>query len=240
MNEQTFNRIEAYLMDQMNPDERARFQADRQDDHALDQAVREQEQLILAVETEGVRRTLAEIAAEEAHVAAPKAKQRRMWRPLLIGAAAAVALLIAGRYFFRPDASSELFAAYYTPAPGLPTTLGATDEPRFAEGMVAYKLGEYEEARAQWLPLADNDTLNYYLGISYLAATAPDSALFYLRQVADNPASAYREEARWYVALAHLQARQPERARTALKELDPEHPNREQIKALLKEIPRNQ
>ena len=130
----------------------------------------------------------------------------------------------------------------FTPAPGLPTTLGATDYPEFAEGMVAYKLGDYAEARRWWLPLTGqdvaNDTLNYYVGVSYLATTQTDSALFYLRRVADAPKTSYGSSARWYMALGHLQEGEPNRAREVLSAFREDDPRRKEIIELLNQLPK--
>ena len=51
--------------------------------------------------------------------------------------------------------------------------MGGTDNPAFHDAMVAYKLGEYREARGKWAPLLHvdptNDTLRFYVGSASLA-----------------------------------------------------------------------
>lgn len=238
--ENEFERIEAYVDGQMPTDERADFEALIRRDAALADGVATHRALVRAIEREGLRRLLDQVA-QEPPALVKKTQMGRLWRPLLL-VAAAVALLVVGRWLLTPDAPAALFATYYAPAPGLPTTLGATDQPRFAEGMVAYKLGEYDQARRWWLPLVvatpANDTLNYYVGVSYLATTAPDSALYYLERVADDPTAAFQRSARWYVALGHLQARRPDRAREVLESIGPDHPDQARIRTLLDELPR--
>ena len=92
--------------------------------------------------------------------------------------------------------------------------------------VVSYKLEEYAEARSYWQPLLqaepDNDTLNYYVGISFLAEEAPAQAISYLEKVAQTESSVFSNDAHWYQALAYLLNEQEEEAKAILNELSAE------------------
>ncbi|SDL49751.1 Tetratricopeptide repeat-containing protein [Catalinimonas alkaloidigena] len=242
-----FERIDAYLLETMSPEERQRFEDEVRTQPELAEEVALQRKLIQGIETESVRRLLQELHTRQTAAPVMKASPARRTWLTLTAIAASVLLILIGRWAFvqyASPSSADLYAAYYSPAPGLPTTLGATDNPDFSEGMVAYKLGNYQEARQWWLPLtqqdAANDTLNFYLGVSYLATTQTDSALYYLRRVYDAPKTSYGSSARWYMALGYLQTSEPERARELLQNFREDDPRREEIVKLLNELPKSQ
>ena len=49
-----------------------------------------------------------------------------------------------------------------------------------------------------------NDTLTYYLGLSYLEDSEELNALPYLNEVAVDKQSVFSQRAQWYQAMAHL------------------------------------
>lgn len=254
MDEQTFEIMEKYVANKLAPAEKARFEQKMEQNPELKAEVELHRKLMKSVETEGVRQMLEQIHQQQLAASATGSVADRQETPvvrfkparqrLALAAAATVALLlVAGWWAFslqqsRPEA---LYADYFAPANGLPTTLGVADDPLFAEGMVSYKLGEYPEALAAWQPLlaqaTANDTLSYFAGVALLASQQPQKAESYLRQVARTGQSAYAGPARWYLGLALLLNGQQAEAREVLSELlATENPYREKSRELLEKI----
>ncbi|MEQ9438256.1 MAG: tetratricopeptide repeat protein [Cyclobacteriaceae bacterium] len=251
MDELTFERIESYLQGTLTPAEREQFEADMRKDETLREEVTLQRQLISSIETESVRQLLeniheenfSEVPVEEEEETPVVPMQPRRRLPYMAVAASVALLVLAGWWFFMQQSPSpeSLYAAYFTPAAGLPTTLGYSENTDFAEGMVSYKMEEYAEAVQWWQPLlqADptNDTLNYYLGVASLANEQAPEAIDYLTQVIETSSSVYNADAQWYLALAYLQNNEVEPAKALLTELSQrEGAYREQSRELLEEL----
>lgn len=232
MDEKRFEKMENYLLGQLSAEEAATFEQEMAADEAFRQEVEQHKKLIGAIEAEGVRQLLEQIHEEhfaEGNTEKATAKvvdfKPHKWRNVLAIAASVSLLLVAGWWVFTQQATPQqkLYANYFDPAEGLPTTLGATDDPRFAEGMVSYKLGNYAEALAFWQPLLEtgtaNDTLNYFAGVALLAGQQPAQAIERLQPIAQQPQSAYQTDAQWYLALAYLLEGQQATAREMLQEL---------------------
>ncbi|PPK99165.1 hypothetical protein [Parapedobacter indicus] len=156
-------------------------------------------------------------------------------------AAAILVFGIVGAWLFwsRQTPEQRLFSQYYRADPGLPTLMGPSDDYAFEEAMVDYKTGNFRKAIDKWRPLLadgrENDTLNYFIGVAYLAANEPDSATMFLDHVVGISASAFRSDAHWYKALALLKQGQSEAALKALRHT--EHPAKDALLHAIKILP---
>ena len=110
--------------------------------------------------------------------------------------------------FRQKSAEEKLFAQYFKPDPGLLTPMSTTSDYEFYRGMVDYKQGKYELAIERWNPLLmqkpENDTLNFYLGVSYLAQEKNEEAIEYLSKAVNNPNSIFINESWYYLGLIYL------------------------------------
>lgn len=237
--------MENYLNGRMSAQEQERFEREMSQNQELREEVALHQQLVSSIETESVRQMLEQIHEENfTEEAAPVVPMRSRSRYFPLAIAASVALLVlAGWWVFSWQSSQPeaLYAAYFSPDEGLPTTLGYADNAQFAEGMVSYKLGEYTEALEYWQPLlsADpaNDTLNYYSGLAYLANEQTEQAMQFLKPVAENEASGFHTNARWYLALAYLRNEQTTEAKTLLQLLaDESSPYQEESRIILERL----
>lgn len=202
------------------------FDAELEESSVLGKEVELYRKLISSIETEAVRQMLDQIheknfEKEENVVSMQSRRFHFTW-----AVAASIALLVLAGWWFVNVPSAQpasLYAANFTPATGLPTTLSYSTDTRFAEGMVSYKLKEYKDARNNWEPLLtanpENDTLNYYVGVSFLAEEMPVQAISHLSKVDQNENSIFAEDASWYLALAYLLNSQEEPARAILNDL---------------------
>lgn len=206
LHQHRFEAIEAFLTGSMSAGDRERFEAEMAHDAVLRAEVELQRENMLAVELGGFRDAMRTIAAQEQRSTAPA---HAPWRTFL--RYAAVVALVASMivwWYRRPAADERLFAEHFVADPGLPVPMSISNDPVFHDAMVAYKLGDYDEARSKWATLLPsrpaNDTLRYYLGSAALADGRPGEAVPMLAMVAADSGSVFMPKARWYLLLAYL------------------------------------
>lgn len=148
-----------------------------------------------------------------------KSKSYAIWYSI----AAAVILFIGLFWVFKEDNTSEkIFASYFKPDIGLPLNMGTNNEYDFYDGMLDYKQGNYSKAIEKWQLLFDkspnNDTLNYFLGVTYLAEGNAPKSFEYLEPIKKFDSSIFNEDSIYYVALANIKVGKIEAAKRLLKE----------------------
>ncbi|HHE64474.1 MAG TPA: tetratricopeptide repeat protein, partial [Bacteroidetes bacterium] len=187
----------------------------------LREQVDEQQILFQAVEEQSLREKLNEFH-KGIEVENTKVKSIRSYKKYAI--AASIALLLGLGYWLtmgQKSAHEKLYAAYFAPDPGLITPMSATSDYEFYRGMVDYKQGEYELAINRWDSLIklnpENDTLNFFMGVSYLALEDPSQALPYLKKVSDSSQSIFNPEVFYYLGLAELKEGNTEAAKVAFE-----------------------
>ena len=202
----TVQLIEDYLFNRLEAGAKANFENRLQNDTSLRTAFNEFKMLTEGIEEQSMREMVEDFHQDLLSTSAPKKK------PPYKYAVAAVALIAAAlltwMLFFNPTAAEKLYTEFYKPDPGLPTTMGATDNYEFYEGMVNYKNENYKEAISRWSQLynknQNNDTLTYFLGVAYLAEGHGQQADQYLQTSSDNTTSVFNEDALYYLALLQL------------------------------------
>lgn len=199
-----FEAIEAYLLGSMPAADCVRFEQELNTDAELRAEVDLQRENMLAVELGGMQQTLRSIMAQN------EERASFGWGHFLKYAAAVAVLLIGALWWFsRTPLNERLYAEYHQTDPGLPVPMSATRNPEFQDAMVAYKLGHYAEATAQWSSLLKtspgNDTLNYYIASAQLAEGNTSAAIPLFKDVAGNTASVFHAKAKWYLFLSFLQ-----------------------------------
>ena len=202
----TFEAIEAYVLDRMSPTERAAFELRLVGEPDLRVELELERENIRAVELGGLQRTLRSIALEDRDT---EHKTDGGWgRYLAYAASIALLFSMAIWWFARPPINERLYAEHFTPEPGLPVTMGATDDPAFADAMVYYKEGRYAEASERWMPLLErepaNDTLLFYTAMVDMVADDGARAMAKLSTVAQRP-SIFQSRARWYLFLLNVE-----------------------------------
>lgn len=201
-----FEAIEAYLLGTLSLTQREEFERELAQDAALREELEMQREHTLAVEMAGLERLLKSVAAEEGQ-AGPGAPGRG-WGWLRYAAMLALLALGAAWWLGRPDPNEQLFAQYHVPDPGLPVPMSAVKDFAFQDAMVAYKLGDLDEALAKWGSLLQqeptNDTLLYYIGQAELQSGNAPMAVQSMRAVLRDSVSVFHDKARWYLFLAYL------------------------------------
>ncbi|MEX1132072.1 MAG: hypothetical protein WEC15_02505 [Flavobacteriales bacterium] len=191
----------------------------------------------LAVELGGVERMLKTLGAEHAD---DGTKRSTPWGQYL-KYAAMVAIVVSGAFWMltRPTTNERLFAEHFTADPGLPVPMSSTNDQPFQDAMVAFKLGDLEEARDKWSSLLQaeptNDTLRYYIASAALAMEDAAAAIPLYESISADRTSAFHQKARWYLFLAYVRSGDSAKAKAVPIDEDPTYGERARaIKAQLK------
>lgn len=203
-----FDQIEQYLAGNLLPNEKEAFDFKLKQDPDWAAKLKEVELLLLGIQEEELKSTLRSLHSRmqentQEKKAAPVRSMGMRWL-----AAASVLIIAALATWWLAGSKNQqekLFAGYYTPDPGLPTTMSVNGNYQFDKGMVAYKANEFKEALAVWSALAktnkENDTLNYFLGITQLALKKNEEALALLKPIANDANKPFYKDACWYTGL---------------------------------------
>ncbi len=223
ISQEDFERIEAYLNGTLSSDELTSFEKQLQTDKGFAIKVEDIRTILAGIETQSLKAQLNDFHEEvlkNSEDGSSKPKIRSLdWMKYAV---AAVLVLALGSFWFLNENSNErLYADYYSPDPGLPTTMGNNDNYEFYQAMVTYKQGNYEDALKSWKDQlnnkTENDTLNYFVGSALLASKQEGEALSFLLKVANQEDSAFKNEAYYYIGLAYLKADNTEEAKAYLK-----------------------
>ncbi|UJP65911.1 tetratricopeptide repeat protein [Mongoliitalea daihaiensis] len=224
ISQEEFEQIESYILGTLNEQDRELFEVALQSDPILEAKLQEVKGLMEALEEGAFRASLEEFHQEiEPDVGIEKSV--KSLSPWIMGAAAAIMLLIlaAGWVLYPRESHYEkLFAMYYQEDPGLITAMSSESDYEFDRAMVDYKSGNYQEAISRWESLIqykpENDTIQYFLGVSHLALKKADPAIFYFDAVATNENSQFQKDAVWYLALAYVLGGKEDRAVEVLRQ----------------------
>lgn len=225
-----FESIERYLLNQMSDDNRLQFEKELAQDEMLRNEISLQQQLqsTIAIDAIGV-----EYQQDNPELSLTKKESKSSFTTWLFKIAAAL-LIIAISVYFLFFNQSDLYHKYYEPDPGLPTEMGLTNNYDFLDGMVDYKRENYKIAQRKWTQLIktnpDNDTLKYYLAMADLNLKSYTSANEKLDNISPN--SAFYHDALWFQSLLLIKNKNYDGAKEKLLELDSE-----KARELLKELP---
>lgn len=216
--------FERFLMGDMNTREQERFKKELDANQDLKTQFEDFKDLFSVIEETALKDTLDEFhstvsTSDRGHV---KSQKSRFY---LIAASVTIFLLLGSFWFFnRQTPGEKIYTKYYTPDPGLPTVMSDTEDYEFYEAMVDYKQENYNTAISKWEELLktkpENDTLNYFLGVSHLANKDLSNASFYLDKVKNAEASVFYKDANFYFGLLQFKAGDFDKAKEALRNSD--------------------
>ncbi|MEL6561968.1 MAG: hypothetical protein AAFQ94_27520 [Bacteroidota bacterium] len=151
-------------------------------------------------------------------------------------AAATVSLILLGFYWtgFLGKSDQALFEAYFEPYENLISSRN-TDFSQLEEGMQLYSAAKYAEAIAAFEKYPDNtsDELHFYRGISLLAVGRVADAIADFEKVRSGM---YHQQAKWYLALSQLRAKQRSRAVETLHMIGAGDFNHQNAQELIEEL----
>lgn len=226
ISQQEFEAIERYLQGNMPETERTAFEESLAEDKDFQRTVENYRNLIEGIESTSLKYAMDRFHDEmETSDSAGESNPKKNYPFVKYLIAASVLLAIGLTSWFvatRQSPQEELFAAYFEPDPGLITPMSSTGQYDFYVGMIKYKRGDYEEAINKWVPLLNakpqNDTLNYFLGVAYLALGNEDKALPYLKTSVENDGFSFIDDTYYYLGLAYLKNENREAAIRALQQ----------------------
>lgn len=234
INQETFERIENYLMDRMDATDKHLFEEEMASDELLRNEVNLQQRLFAFVEA-GSFLSDQQDGSEPSEATVKKISFR--W---LYAAAAILAVSLMAWWFQSrsPSTPQQLYAEYFHPDPGLPVVMSSTSEYAFYDGMVSYKEGDYKKAITNWEQLAMKqgytDTLRYYLGAALINNNESAKAAVMFSALAEDNHSIWKEKAIWFLALIDIKTENVREAEKWLKQL----PSDDKAKRLLIDIER--
>jgi tetratricopeptide (TPR) repeat protein len=208
--QELFEAIERYIQGTMPPKELKDFNEYLNIDADFRLQVEEIKTLLLGIETQALKEQLDAFHEEipgGGHLKNPSKKAQYLFISK-IAAAAAIIIAIGSIWFFSSSPNQKLYAKYFKPDPGLPTTMGNNANFEFYDAMVNYKHGDYALAIKKWEKLnaikPDNDTIAYFLGVAHLANKNEDRAIPFFEKVILNPDFVFQNDAYFYLGLSYL------------------------------------
>jgi len=227
ISQEEFEKIEAYLSNQLSDAEKAAFDEKLENDIHFKAKVEEVKTIVSGIEAQVLKEQLdifhEELSTDKKMSSAKNPKVVSFnWKRM---AAAAVIIIGLGSFWLLSGNSNDrLYAEYFSPDPGLPTTMGNTDNYEFFKAMVSYKQGDYDEALIIWKDQLKNnvssDTLSYFIGSALLADKKETEAISYLTYVTKQEETVFKSEAYFYLGLAYLKAGKVEEAIEVLEKSD--------------------
>lgn len=224
--------LDAYRHDRLPAGQRAALEQALRDDQAFRQAALEW--LALAAAEQTLREQQMAGTLDQWQAQLPPAvplnfwERLPLWSRLVIVAAFAGIVVWLGKQWLSsaktpPDSGYKQIAAeFFRPerVPGF--TMSAPDSAAVSPARRAYAFKKYDEAipllKKEWEQGAPRDSvLLLYLGCAYLATDHPDDAIATLQTLAGH--AELGEKARWYTALAEVQAGRVAEARELLSPL---------------------
>lgn len=229
--------VERYYNGTMAQQERAHFEEQLQSDPEFKTLVEDIKTTISGIETQALKERLDEYHKEiPTHnpLIAPPAKVRFLSFGK-IAVAAGIIIALGMFWYFNGTTNDQLYSKYFTPDPGLPTTMSTSDNFVFYDAMVNYKQGDYTKAISKWekleLKKPENDTIAYFLGVAHLANKNIEKAIPYLDKTTNKANSVFLEDAYYYLGLAYLKSDKTEEAIQAFQK-SPSDKSREILKKL--------
>ena len=207
--------------------ERSTFEGKLDSNTSLKKKVEEVKSIIQGVETATLQERMDSfheaLSAESQRN--PQASRVRHFdfRKFAVAASVAILIGIAGFWLLtRQEPNDLLFDKHFSPDPGLPTTMSSSSNYEFYDAMVSYKRGDYDAAITQWELLLnqkpENDTLNYFIGVAYLANSNTNKALQHLKTASETKNGVFAKETLYYLGMANLKAANIEAARNYLNQ----------------------
>ncbi len=220
--------VERYINGTMADAELKTFTAKLDTDSEFRTQVNDIKTLLTGIEEQSLKEQLDEFHKDIKKQSSNKgsAKVRYLQFRKLV-AAAAIIMALGSFWFFNQNPNERLYSKYFTPDPGLPTTMSNSTNFEFYDAMVNYKQGDYKTAIKKWQRLSantpNNDTLNYFLGVAHLANKNEHVAIEFLEKSVQNDNFSLIDDAYYYLGLSYLKEGDAELAKTYFKKSSVEH-----------------
>jgi tetratricopeptide (TPR) repeat protein len=247
--------IEKYAEGKLAGEEKARFEAQLQEDGSLAEEKAAYHTLvsgIKAVERQKMLRSLQETDAMMPDV--EQEDKKPLWtinrlhirREVYYWAAAAMVLMIlVPTYYFvqQGQHSEQLFSQYFSPHTETLIPISAEARKNYQQGNYSLAVRILEEAETYLMNDGKKqDTAElanqFYQGNAYLALNQPKEAISCFLFTLEDHSGLYREESEWYLGLSYLKVKKVNEARRMLEKIaaQPPHAHYEEAVRLLKNL----
>lgn len=208
-----FELIERYLADQLSPEEKKAFRSRLLNDPAFNQEFQELKEIRFQLKQREKQEVLDLFNGIEETIKDNKTTKDQTVMKKVISIAASLFLIATLAYLGlstdEQPSSSELYDKYYSPYPSLLGQVRGESEENLSleqKALNAYDLGNFAESEGILKNLVENNAtaMNYfYLGLAQLEMNKAEEAVASFNTVVNN-FDAFKEQARWHLALAHL------------------------------------
>lgn len=224
-------RIESFLDGSMSDSDKIAFEEQLKSDPELQAKTDEIRLLQVGIQEAILAKKLASFHQPAAKVVTMKSN-RTKW----LAAASVLILLAAGAWFLflQKNPNEQLYANYFKPDPGLPTTMSSSDAYEFEKAMIDYKNGDYQKAIDSWKQQPKNDTLTYFIGLAQQSIGDTKAAIDQLSIIAADGNKPFYKDACWYLGLALLKDKQFDKAKSFIEKSD--HPQKDALLTALKNL----
>lgn len=218
ISQELLENVERFYNDTMSKQERLDFELRLDEDSEFRTQVEDIKTLIFGIENQSLKEQLDTFHEEIPKSNPGKSVFFNFSNIRKFAAVAVILIAITCVWVFSAPQTDRLYAKYFTPDPGLPTTMSSNSNFEFYDAMVNYKQGEYKTAIEKWEALnVKNDTVNYFLGVAYLANKNENTAVEFLEKATQNSEFALSNEAFYYLGLAYLKEGNVEKAKSSLQ-----------------------
>ncbi|WP_308990594.1 tetratricopeptide repeat protein [Mariniflexile litorale] len=206
-----FEAIERYINGTMEPDELKDFNDYLKIDSEFKTQVEDIKMILLGNKTQSLEplNTFHEKKADtETLTFNPKKLRYLFFSKTAI--TTAIIIAISSIWFFSRSPNKKIYATYFKPFPALSMPIDSKNNYEFYDAMAHYKYENYDLAINKWEDLRNkkpnNDTLNYFLGVAYLANKNIDRAIPFLEKTIEIPNVnfSFLQNAYYYLGLAYI------------------------------------
>lgn len=219
MDNQQSENIEKYLLGTLSSESKIAFERQLEEDADLREKLASTKLVIEATKSRGLELELKEIHKELYH---EKPVSKRLYWTL--GIAASI-ILILTFFFILSNSGNEknLFQQYFSPFPDYITSRESKADGSWEKGMQFYTNRDYTKAidhfKKSNIPNEHEADLLFYKGVSYLAVGNSQEAMNTFSEL-EIKSDKYKEQIKWYVALAYLSSNEKSSAILALKTIN--------------------
>jgi tetratricopeptide (TPR) repeat protein len=228
--------FDKYLEGELSAADTLKFEQKLIDNPSFQMEFEQYQQQVLGIEAHHLR-SIIKTHRSAAKSGPGTSKHKMNWIIITVGAILGITALLLVIFSKENKQSTPLpvYADYFKPDPGLPTTMGSADDIVFMDAMVDYKKGAYIKSVEKWTKLferdQDNEMLAYFLGNAHQAQNNASQAKTYYEVLLEHQDSPYYGAALFRLAIIEAEIGNEDQARAYLYLSD--HPGAAQLIQLL-------
>lgn len=239
-------KIEAYILDQLNKNERKAFEAEMQQNTELQNKVNEQRQvlqMINALRDQERAEQISHVIADQRDVILLKDRIGVSWK-MISAIAAVIGLLVIAYFGFLRETSSSsdrLFSDYYVTYSISAGNRGEGELDELKNAIRLFKQNSFEAAQSQFETIYEKTNNTKWLlveGICLMEIGQYKDAVKKMEGIVAKSQDLYHEQALWYSALCRLKLEEIANCKKLLQQLIaiPESYKLSEAKSLIKDL----